>query len=132
MPKKILFESAVHHFVTAGRRVLQAQAHNRSLAKTWADFLHSLTFTHPERGLFDVAWTVPTAGVARVDFSPAALYTRGDLARAVEAQKAKSQLFAPDQVAQQNAAFFDAQVLAVARQAGLPLPENPGISQGAI
>lgn len=129
MPKKILFESAVHHFVTAGRRVLQAHAGHPSLVLAWEDFLHSLTFTHPERGLFDVAWTSPTTGSARVDFLPAALYTRGDLARYVEVQKAKSQLFAPDRVAEHNAAFFDNQILAVARQAGLPLPENQGVSQ---
>lgn len=79
MPKKILFESAVHQFFSAGRR-LQARLRTNApdAAVTVARWLNTVRVDHPGSGRVQVTWPAPQPGTHVVDFKAARFYTRGD------------------------------------------------------
>lgn len=80
MAKKILFESAVHQFATAGRR-LASERHTTDPA--WSSRLGSwvrhLRFVYSRPHGMVVSWTTPSPGEYLVKFEGAQFYTRGDL-----------------------------------------------------
>lgn len=127
MPKKILFESAVHQFLGAGSRLQQAwRAESPARAERLARWLAALRLSHPGSGLLHVAWTEPAAGETTVDFRGARFYTRGDTAAHAELQTQRGFAAAGDAVQTENRAFFDAALQTVLRTAGFTAPETPG------
>lgn len=97
MPKKILFESAVHQITFAAKRFKQ----NNSFAKSDFDlFIQSWSFQDLGNRKLRLQWTYPTANSIEIDCTPAQLYTRNDLI-----QQAHSVLEDPTQTA--NRDFFD-------------------------
>ena len=108
MPKKILFESAVHQFLWAGSR-LQARWRTTSPenARRLAAWLAALQIENPGPGHLRLAWSTPTPGDHLVAFKDAKFYTRGDTAAHAALQRERQLEGVGDQVMAANRTFFD-------------------------
>ena len=63
MPKKILYESAVHQFLWAGKRLrLRLEPSEPARASTLAGWINQLTIENPGPGQVRVAWPGPVGG----------------------------------------------------------------------
>jgi hypothetical protein len=106
MPKNILFESAVNHFLRAAQSVIHAEREsNLSLSQDWESFIASLNFLYEGKGTVSVTWSKPSSGATTFVFKDARFYTRGKDAN--------------PEIESHNLRFFIATVLAVAGAAGL-------------
>jgi hypothetical protein len=120
MPKKILYESAVHQFLWAGRRLREHLAlATPADAKRLADWINSLTIENPGAGQLRVAWSAPTAGNHLVALKNAKFYTRGDAAPHYQKQADAGLTFTDDRIMAQNISFFDGELCAALTQSGL-------------
>lgn len=119
MPKRILFESAVHQFLRAGSR-LRAELQRTSAddAQRLAHWLNGLQLEDDGAGL-RVAWSAPAAGAHTVDFRGARFYTRGDTPAHARLQAERGIATDGDAVMRANARFFDEQVRAAVDAARL-------------
>lgn len=108
MPKKILFESAVHQFLWAGSR-LQARwrATSPENATRLAAWLGALHIENPAAGQLRLSWSTPSPGAHVVEFKPAKFYTRGDTAAHAQQQQERGFGGPEDRVMGANMAFFD-------------------------
>ncbi|MEO5959778.1 MAG: class I SAM-dependent methyltransferase, partial [Opitutaceae bacterium] len=108
MPKKILFESAVHQFLWAGSRLRQrlgaASAEDAGRLAAW---LNALQIENPGAGQLRVSWPAPAPGEHVVEFKSAKFYTRGDTAAHAQQQQERGLVAAEDRVMSANMAFFD-------------------------
>ncbi|MBI4423399.1 MAG: hypothetical protein HY554_06715 [Elusimicrobia bacterium] len=121
MPKKVLFESAVHQFVSAARAIARERAGEDPAAEAkWRAFLGSMRFTYPQQGVLGVAWEQPVKGRCEVSFREAAFYTRGDSKAFAEMQPESKTIAAEDPIQRKNEALFAEHVLRAARLAGIP------------
>jgi 2-polyprenyl-3-methyl-5-hydroxy-6-metoxy-1,4-benzoquinol methylase len=119
MPKKILYESAVHQFLWAGRRLKEDLAvTNASEAARLADWINALTIENPGPGAVCVAWTGPQSGEHRIELKNAKFYTRGDAPTHSQRQQAAGLTFHDDKIMAQNIAFFDGELRTVLTRAG--------------
>lgn len=116
VPKKILFHSAVHHFLAAAAGCRAADAPS---AAEWTRFIDTLSFTDLGNGAVEVRHEYPAAGAIQFSARDATLYQRGDSARHRGLQ-ASLVFQAEDATGQHNAAFFRDLVLKAADQARLP------------
>ncbi len=120
MPKKILYESAVHQFLWAGRRLREHLAEtNPAEAIRLAGWINALTIENPGPGGLRVAWSTPTPGEQRLELKNARFYTRGDAAAFSQKQNEAGLTFTDDRVMAQNVAFFDRELRAVLVRSGL-------------
>jgi SAM-dependent methyltransferase len=120
MPKKILFESAVHQFLWAGSR-LQARWRTASPenARRLADWLGALRIENPGSGQLRLSWSTPAPGEHLVEFKPAKFYTRGDTAAFAGLQRERGLEVGGDRVMAANQVFFDESLRAALAAAGL-------------
>ena len=127
MPKKILFESAVHQFAWAGRR-LQSRWRNESPDKAdrLAGWLRALQMENQGAGKLRLAWREPRAGEHVVDYHSAKFYLRGDTLVHAKLQRENGLEFAADRVMAANQSFFDESLQATL--AAARLFEEPPIS----
>ena len=126
MPKKILFESAVHQLAAAARRRQeQLQVADAARAAALARWVAGLTFDQPGPGAVRVRWTAPAAGEHTVTLKGARFYTRGDAKPHAASQDAAGLPFHDDRVMATNAAFFDAEWGAILRTAGMDASSGP-------
>lgn len=128
MPKKILFESAVHQFLSAAREF----AENERLASTesyqlWSEFILSMRFAYPSPDHISIEWGKPHPGTAIVTIAEVQFYTRGDNEEAVQRQRSSGLLFGNDSVQNRNHEFFRSAVLTVAGKAGLTRTEGSNV-----
>ncbi len=79
MPKKILFESAKHHILTAARQIVAETTADTAAAERLHSKINAWTFKHEGGKKLLVQWDQPTACEIKIDFSAAKFYTRGDL-----------------------------------------------------
>lgn len=80
MPKKILFESAVHHFLAAGSRLAtELSTVAPADARRLAEWTSALSLDYPG-SRFQVSWHSPVPGECIVTTDGAKFYTRGDQA----------------------------------------------------
>lgn len=122
MPKKILYESAVHQFLWAGRRLRERlEASDPASASRLAAWIAGLTIENPGPGAVRLAWRGPRPGEHRIELRHARFYIRGDAPAHSRRQAESGLVFADDKVMAQNLAFFDAQLRAALTQAGLEL-----------
>jgi SAM-dependent methyltransferase len=114
MPKKILYESAIHQFLWAGKR-LRARLENTAPAgvPVLAGWLNGLQFENPGAGGVRVSWAGPVAGSRTIALNQARFYTRGDAEAHARRQAAAGLVFADDRVMDANVAFFDAELQAM-------------------
>lgn len=120
MPKKILFESAVHQFLWAGRRLKESLAATSPADATrLADWINDLRIENPGPGAVRIAWTGPQAGEHRLELKPAKFYTRGDAAAHSQRQREAGLTFQDDRIMAQNRAYFDGELRTVLTRAGL-------------
>ena len=118
MPKKILYESAVHQLSAAGWRLQHRLPRNE--ADSVARWMSALTFDQPAPRQVRVCWTFPEPGEHIVTLKSARFYTRGDSATHAVNQEAVGQLFADDRVMEANRSFFDSELLGMLQASGLP------------
>ncbi len=120
MPKKILYESAVHQFLWAGRRLREHLAGtNPAEATRLAGWINGLTIENPGPGGLRVAWTAPLAGEHRVELKNARFYTRGDAPAHSKRQQEAGLTFHDDRIMAQNVTFFDGELRTVLLRSGL-------------
>lgn len=120
MPKKILYESAVHQFLWAGRRLRERVATvDPSAAERLARWIAGLTIENPGAGAVRIAWREPRPGEYRLELRHARFYTRGDAPAHARRQAEAGLPFAEDKVMAQNVAFFDSALRTMLDQAGL-------------
>jgi len=119
MPKKILYESAVHQFLWAGRRLREDLAGSSPAeAGRLANWINALTIENPGAGGLRLAWTSPVAGEHRVELKNARFYTRGDAAPHYKRQQEAGLTFHDDKIMAQNIAFFDGELRTVLARSG--------------
>ena len=111
MPKKILYESAIHQLLWAGKR-LQARAHSVAPfhAETLARWIAAFEFKYPGPGALQVNWTAPIPGAHTIALKNAKFYTRGDAEPHYQRQAVAGLTFVDDQVMDANSAFFDGEL----------------------
>lgn len=127
MPKKILLESAIHQLASAGRRLQDRLAPVApACAAGVAQWLAGLAFDQPGPGQMRVRWSAPVAGAHVVPLKSARFYTRGDAAPHAASQAAAGQVFSDDRVMAANREFFDAELRAMLRAAGVELSAPAG------
>jgi 2-polyprenyl-3-methyl-5-hydroxy-6-metoxy-1,4-benzoquinol methylase len=120
MPKKILYESAIHQLLWAGRRLQTrslsvAPAHTETIAHWIAD----LSFEYPGPGALLIRWNAPNAGSHTVALKNARFYTRGDAEVHYHRQAMAGLTFADDSVMDANIAFFDEELRTMLAAASL-------------
>src|SRR5437773_601046 len=99
MPKKILYESAVHQFLWAGRRLKEdLAATDAAAAARLADWINALTIENPGPGGLRVAWPAPQPGEHRIELRNAKFYTRGDAAAFSQKQTEAGLTFHDDRI----------------------------------
>lgn len=120
MPKKILYESAVHQFLWAGRRLREqlAGTHPTEAVKL-AGWINRLTIQNPGPGAVQIAWSSPVAGEHRIELKNARFYTRGDTPAHCQRQAEAGLTFHDDQIMAQNVAFFDGELRTILIRAEL-------------
>jgi 2-polyprenyl-3-methyl-5-hydroxy-6-metoxy-1,4-benzoquinol methylase len=127
MPKKILYESAVHQLLWAGRRLREGlAATNPAEAGRFADWINALAIENPGPGGVRVAWANPRAGEHRIELKNAKFYTRGDAAPHYKRQQEAGLTFHDDKIMAQNIAFFDGELRAVLTKSGLYTDDQLG------
>jgi 2-polyprenyl-3-methyl-5-hydroxy-6-metoxy-1,4-benzoquinol methylase len=120
MPKKILYESAVHQFLWAAKCLrVRVQAGNPARAETLARWVAALVFENPGAGAVLVKWRGPTAGEHTLPLKGARFYTRGDAAAHSQRQAAANLPFHDDQVMAANREFFDGELRTILTAATL-------------
>ena len=120
MPKKIIYESAVHQFLWAGRRLREDLAKTDAAEATrLAAWINALTIENPGPGGLRIVWTKPSPGEHRLELKNAKFYTRGDAAPHYKRQAEAGLTFKADQIMAQNIAFFDSELRTVLTQSGL-------------
>jgi SAM-dependent methyltransferase len=128
MPKKILFESAVHQFLSAAkRRREQLHATDPAQAERLRAWVSALTIDNPGGGRLRVAWQEPRADQHFIELKNARFYTRGDAEFHCRRQSESGLLFSADRIMEQNIAFFDGEVRAVLTEAGLTVETGPNL-----
>lgn len=131
MPKKILYESAIHQFLWAGKRRRQQLAGSSpAQASTLADWLAALQFENPGPGAVLVRWTKPVAGQYTIALKGAKFYTRGDAAAHAKRQAEAGLEFTDDRVMDANVAFFDGELNTMLAAAQVFPPATPTASPG--
>jgi SAM-dependent methyltransferase len=111
MPKKILYESAIHQFLWAGRRLEERFAiSDPASARALDEWLAALAFENPGAGVMRVKWQRPRAGMLDVALKSARFYTRGDAPQHAQRQTDAGLPFANDSVMDANVALFDAEL----------------------
>jgi 2-polyprenyl-3-methyl-5-hydroxy-6-metoxy-1,4-benzoquinol methylase len=124
MPKKILYESAVHQFLWAGKRLrLRLEPVEPARASTLAGWINQLTIENPGPGQVRVAWPGPVGGEHFIALKNAKFYTRGDALPHAQKQTAAGLTFSDDRVMAQNVEFFDGELRAVLTRSGV-FPET--------
>jgi SAM-dependent methyltransferase len=132
MPKKILFESAVHQFLWAAKRRREhLQETDPAQAERFRVWVSALTIENPGGGRMRVAWQEPHADQHFIELKNARFYTRGDADPHYRRQAEAGLLFAADRIMEQNIAFFDNEVGAVLAQAGLTGETGPSLPAAA-
>jgi len=120
MPKKILYESAVHQFLWAGRRLREAMAAvDPTAAARLADWINALTIENPGPGAVRVAWPQPQPGEHRIELKHARFYTRGDAPAHSRRQAEAGLTFHDDRIMAANLTFFDGELRTVLTRSGL-------------
>lgn len=117
MPKKILFESAIHQFLSAGKR--KSLQRDADFERRVRAFLRGLTFANEGKGKLKVAWSHPKEGSYLVEYGKVHFYFRGDNERAVSTQSEQKLCWGTDLIQDQNQRFFDQVIEEVLSEVGL-------------
>ena len=124
MPKKILYESAVHQLLWAGKRLrLRLHSTEPADAGILSQWIASLTIENPGPGQVRVAWIGPIAGEHLIALKNARFYTRGDAEAHTKRQTEAGLTYTDDRVEAQNVAFFDGELKTILGRAAV-FPEG--------
>lgn len=111
MPKKILYESAIHQLLWAGKRLqARARAVSPDLAHQIAVWITQLVFQNPGPGAVVVTWDTPKPGTRTIVLKNARFYMRGDAQVHSQRQATAGLTFADDAVMDANIAYFDGEL----------------------
>lgn len=122
MPKRPLFESAIHHLLLQAKHIAD---HERVIAPEmyveWGKFINSIEFTYIDNHTILASWVYPKKGELTFSIKNAVYYSRGDMPQFVKMQAEKNQLFENDQVKAHNDAFFASIFRSIAKKAGMKI-----------
>src|SRR5205823_2284406 len=107
MPKKILFESAVHQLAAAGTRRLKVLAESGRDTAGLRAFLRSLDLRQTDSRRMRATWMLPTKGSCDIDFTGARFYQRGDSPVTAGRQANGQSPEGDDATERHNREFFD-------------------------
>jgi len=116
MPKKILLESTIHQFVSAGHRCLKQNPTSRLQIEKLID---SLTFSMDTPGEIQVQWGTPSPGQTKLLLNQIQLYFRGDTPAFQQKQSEMGMDSGADPVMQKNQRYFDEHFQLVLKNAGI-------------
>lgn len=120
MPKKILYESAVHQFLWAGKRLrLRLESAEPARVSALSGWINQLTIENPGPGQVRIAWPGPVSGEHFIALKNAKFYTRGDAKPHAQKQTDAGLTFANDRVMAQNVEFFDGELKTVLTRSGI-------------
>jgi|GEM_PF-314477 len=123
MPKKILYESAIHQFLWAGRRLRERlDRTDPGRAVVLVKWIANLQFENPGPGAVRVIWASPLPGSHTIVLKNAKFYTRGDAEPHYQRQAVAGLMFADDRVMDANSAYFDGELRAMLVAAGVFAP----------
>lgn len=123
MPKKILFESAVHQFLWAALRFRKKlETDDPAGAARLKSWLDTLIIENPGPGSLLVRWAVPRPGECLVPLKEARFYTRGDAEAHARRQAESGLQDGGDQVMSRNIAVFDRELQSVLAKAAVLEP----------
>jgi 2-polyprenyl-3-methyl-5-hydroxy-6-metoxy-1,4-benzoquinol methylase len=105
MPKKIFYESAVHHFLLAADRLRRRLPADD--ARRFAAWVRGLDLDHADGNVLRVRWSEPSAGEHLIPLSKARFYSRGAVETKVE-----------------NESLFDAELRAAVEASALPIARD--------
>lgn len=109
MPKKILFECAVHQLLAATQDILQGFKCSSEGYLTAISCVDSWEFEYLGPKQMRLSWSLPTPGEIVINYTSAQFYTRGDVENFVTKQKMRDLIDSGyDQICQQNRDFFKA------------------------
>ncbi|MEO6003601.1 MAG: class I SAM-dependent methyltransferase [Opitutus sp.] len=120
MPKKILYESAIHQLLWAGKRLqVRVSSTRPSARETLGQWIAALSFQNPGPGAVLVSWQTPLPGAHTIALKNAKFYTRGDAEPHYQRQNSAGLTFADDRVMDANVAFFDSELRIMLTAAGV-------------
>lgn len=120
MPKKILYESAVHQFLSAGRRVRERLKEvDPPKAEYLAKWINALVIENAGGGTMRVAWQTGQSGEHFIEIRNAKFYTRGDAVPHYQRQADAGLIFTNDKIMAANMAFFDREFRSVLKHSGI-------------
>jgi SAM-dependent methyltransferase len=128
MPKKVLFESAVHQFLAAAHGLSGANQRAPQDFARWQRFIASLRFSYPKPGTVQVEWSAPDTGRSEFDLTTARFYSRTS-ASSGDVLHPPSSRNGDDSVQTTNAQFFRNVVTRIAGEAGLSLAQKGARTQ---
>lgn len=132
MPKKILYESAVHQFLWAAQRLgRRLAATEPAAAARLAGWVNGLALENPGGAQLRVAWRGPQAGEHLIALKHARFYTRGDAPPHRQKQAEAGLPFAADRVMADNTSFFDGELREALARSGLFPPDQLDALAGA-
>ncbi len=108
MPKKIIFESAVHQFVTATQEILEElKAKQDARFENWSKTVASWKFEYKGPKVMLLSWSTPKPGEKLIEYSQAQFYTRGDSEKFVQKQREMDLIgVSGDEVGKSNRTYF--------------------------
>ena len=120
MPKKILYESAIHQFLWSAKRLrLRLQSNFPIYADRLASWIARLNFAYSRSGALDISWNKPKFGTHTLILKGAKFYTRGDTVAHTQRQATAGMAFSDDQIMNSNQTFFDAELRAMLNSSAL-------------
>ncbi len=120
MPKKILYESAVHQFLWAAKRLnLLLEKNAPADAARLARWISALAVENPGGGQVRIAWTTPLPGEYHIELKSAKFYTRGDSEPHYQKQVEAGLTFTDDHIMAHNIAFFAGELHSILIYSGL-------------
>lgn len=122
MPRKILYESALHQFMLAADRLRRRLSDTAPAeAKRLAEWTRSLSVERAGPDTMQVRWRTPSTGARIVHFGGAHFYTRGDSIDHQSRQRAAGMIGGNDRVKIANEEFFDSEFRATLQEAKLDI-----------
>ncbi len=114
MPKRILYESAIHQLTRASQHLQDELRPTRpEQAAAVARWVAGFCFDNPGPGALRVTWPAPTPGGRTLVLKNAQFYFRGDAAAHAARQDTAGMTFHDDRVMAGNRAYFDAELRAM-------------------
>lgn len=126
MPKSPHYESAIHHFLLAAKRMAEVERlYHPANYEQWGKFILSFTFAKIDSSTIQVRWSYPKHQTDTFSIKNIVYYTRGDTKDTAQDLKSKGEVFHGDSIQTKNDQLFFSFVAQMAKKAGFRIhPRN--------